>query len=70
MIARRQKIISTGPSSHAIIIPAPLLIGKEATLAVSRLMLVDLRGEISEQKLGKLLEDVLEPALYRRTSNE
>ena len=63
MIVRRGKVLRSG-TSHVVVIPGQLQIGKEVTLAASRLMLVDVRGEIPETTLGKLLEDVLEPALF------
>jgi hypothetical protein len=63
MITKRRRIIRSGPISHAIIIPSGLVTGKEVTLAASRLMLVDVRGEIPEVILARLLEDVVEPAL-------
>lgn len=47
-----------------VVIPSQTLMGEEATVAVDRLMLVDPRGEISEERLGQLIENILEPALH------
>jgi hypothetical protein len=65
MIVRRQRIIHHGPS-RVVVVPYDLIMGDEATVAAGRLMLVDPRGEISEQELGRLLEELIEPALYGR----
>jgi len=63
MIVRRQRVSRHG-DSDMLVIPAALVKGKEATLAAGRLMLVDPRGEISEAELGRLLEELVEPALH------
>jgi hypothetical protein len=65
MIVRRQRIIKHG-DSKVVVIPYDLIKSDEATVAACRLMLVDPRGEISEKVLGRLLEELIEPALYGR----
>ena len=64
MLKSRRKVYRVGGSS-CLTIPAPLVKGDEVTLAADRLMLVDLRGEVSEDDLLRLLES-LEPRAWRQ----
>lgn len=50
-----------GKYSRTLVIPAGLKTGNESTLAANRLMLVDPRGEISEDNLLEFLEKYIEP---------
>ena len=60
----KRKIIQVG-SSKAVIIPAKLKKGREASLAANRLMLIDPRGEISEDDLLEFLESYVEPNFWK-----
>jgi hypothetical protein len=53
-----------GKYSRALILPANLKIGKYSTLAADRLILVDPRGEISEDDLLEFLEEFVEPQFW------
>jgi hypothetical protein len=53
-----------GKYSTALILPAGLKMGKESTLAADRLILVDPRGEISEDDLLEFLESYVEPNFW------
>ncbi len=65
MIRRPTRVLHYG-GSDVVVIPKALVKGEWATLAADRLMLVDPRGEISEVRLGEILERVVEPELYAR----
>jgi len=62
-IKDRRKVLKTGYYSKAITIPAKLEIGKYATLAANRLIIIDPRGEISEDDLLDFLETI-EPIFW------
>jgi len=50
--------------STSLVIPAKLKVGKKSTLAANRLMLVDPRGEITEDDLLEFLEKYIEPQFW------
>jgi antitoxin component of MazEF toxin-antitoxin module len=52
-----RKIIQIG-NSRAITIPAKTVMGLTSTLAISKLMLVDLEGKIEPEKLYDLLREL------------
>jgi len=61
-----------GRYSTALVLPAGLKKGVQSTLAANRLILVDPRGEISEDDLLNFLETWIEPnfwAWYREKQN-
>jgi len=47
-----------------VTIPSQLQKGEQCTLAADRIMLVDPRGEIPEEKLARFLEDIIEPQFW------
>lgn len=53
-----------GKYSTALILPAMIVKGKQSTLAANRLILVDPRGEISEDDLLEFLERYIEPQFW------
>jgi len=53
-----------GRYSTALVLPAGIKKGKESTLAANRLILVDPRGEISEDDLLEFLETFVEPNFW------
>jgi hypothetical protein len=60
----RRSIHPHGRYSRALILPAGLKVGREATLAAGRLILVDPRGEVSEDDLLEFLEEYVEPSFW------
>lgn len=64
-IAVRRKNRRIGTSSEFLIIPKPIVAGRESTIAANRLILADPRGKISELDLLEFLEDHLEPAFWK-----
>jgi hypothetical protein len=65
----RRKIIRVG-SSKAITIPSDVVKGEEASIALDRLMIVDLKGEISEDDLLDFLETHIEPVFWEWLRNK
>lgn len=63
-IKDKRSNIPHGKYSTALVIPASIEKGENSTLAVNRLMLVDPRGEISEQDLLEFLETCVEPNFW------
>lgn len=63
-IKEKRSNIPHGRYSTALILPANLEKGKESTLAANRLILVDPRGEITEDDLLEFLERYIEPAFW------
>ena len=63
MLRDKRKVINFG-TSKAITIPANTVTGEEVTMAVDRIMIVDLKGEISEDELAEFLESYVQPELY------
>ena len=63
-IKDRRANIKHGKYSQALILPSKLKKGKESTLAASRLILVDPRGEITEDDLLEFLETYIEPNFW------
>ena len=59
-----RKIFRTGKYSRAITLPSKLKMGKNASFAADRLILIDPRGEISEDKLLEFLENHVEPNFW------
>jgi len=59
-----RKIFRTSQYTKAITLPSKLKIGKVATLAADRLILIDPRGEIPEDKLLEFLERFVEPNFW------
>ena len=64
MIHDKRKVFRTGKYTRAISLPSKLMIGKIATLAADRLILVDPRGEITDIELLKFMEKYIEPNLW------
>ncbi|MDI6904547.1 MAG: hypothetical protein QMD13_03515 [Candidatus Bathyarchaeia archaeon] len=60
----RRSNIKHGRYSLALILPATIEKGEESTLAANRLILVDPRGEISEEDLLEFLETFVEPNFW------
>jgi len=58
----RRKIIKVG-HSEAITLP-PIVRGEYASIAANRLLLIDPREEISEDKLHEFLEKYIEPVFW------
>jgi len=56
--------IKHGRYSRALVIPAAIEKGETSTLAANRLMIVDPRGEISENDLLEFLEQHVEPNFW------
>jgi len=57
-ILARRSIHHSGKFSRVLTLPAKMKMGKEATLAATRLLLVDPRGEIEPEVLLLLLESI------------
>jgi len=64
-IKDRRSNIRYGLYSRVLVLPAYLEKGEESTLAGNRLLLVDPRGEISEDDLLEFLETYVEPQFWR-----
>jgi hypothetical protein len=60
----RRSNIKWGIYSTAFVLPANLEKGSQSTLAANRLLLVDPRGEISENDLLEFLEKFIEPEFW------
>lgn len=60
----RKKVIAAGKSSRTIVIPAGIKTGETVTLAMSRLMLIDPKGEVPEDLLLEFLENNIEPIFW------
>ena len=63
-IKDRRSNIKWGRYSRAIILPAAIEKGVTSTLAANRIMIVDPRGEISEEDLLEFLEQYVEPKFW------
>jgi len=63
-IKARRANIQHGKYSAALVLPAALKKGKNSTLAANRLILVDPRGEITEDDLLEFLETYIEPEFW------
>jgi len=65
-LATRRKVTARGArgASKSIVIPSKLKTGQTATMAANRLMIVDPRGEISEDDLLQFLEKFVEPQFW------
>jgi len=65
-LATRRRVTPRGAkgASKSIVIPSKLKAGQTATIAASRLMIVDPRGEISEDDLLQFLEKFVEPQFW------
>jgi hypothetical protein len=65
-LATRRRVTARGAggSSKSIVIPSKLKVGDTATIAANRLMIVDPRGEISEDDLLQFLEKFVEPQFW------
>ena len=65
-LATRRKVTRRGAhgASKSIVIPSKLKTGELATIAANRLMIVDPRGEISENDLLDFLEQYVEPNFW------
>lgn len=57
-IIGRRSISQSGKYSRVMTFPARMKMGKEASFAATRLLLVDPRGEIEPEVLLKLLEAI------------
>lgn len=60
----RRKNLRHGLYSTAIVLPAKIKKGETSTLAAGRLILIDPRGEISEDDLLEFLERFVEPEFW------
>jgi len=65
-LATRRRVTPRGAkgASKSIVIPSKLKAGQTATIAANRLMIVDPRGEISEDDLLQFLEKFVEPQFW------
>jgi antitoxin component of MazEF toxin-antitoxin module len=63
-IKETRKIIRVG-SSKAITLPSKIVKGEKASIAANRLILIDPRGEISEDELLEFLELYVEPMFWK-----
>lgn len=63
-IKARRANMKVGPHSRGMIIPAQLEIGKTSTIVADRLLLADIRGEISENDLLEFYEEHIEPRFW------
>jgi antitoxin component of MazEF toxin-antitoxin module len=59
----KRKIMHVG-NSEAVTLPANLVKGEEASIAADRLIIMDPRGEISEDDLLEFLETHIEPIFW------
>ena len=59
-----RKIIMLG-DSKCVTIPSTLQTGEKCTLAASRLIIIDPRGEIPPEKLEEFLEKVVDPIFWK-----
>lgn len=64
MIKARRTNLKHGRYSTAVVIPASIEKGETSTLAANRLILIDPRGEISEEALLDFLERHIEPVFW------
>jgi hypothetical protein len=60
---RRSNLLH-GSYSRVVALPANLEKGKTSTMACDRIVILDPRGQISEDLLLEFLEDVLEPQFW------
>lgn len=56
--------VKVGGTSIAMIVPSQLEIGRKSNIAANRLLIADVRGEISEDDLLVFLEEVIEPQFW------
>jgi len=63
-IKAKRRNLKHGKYSRAIVLPAAIEKGAESTLAADRIMLVDPRGQITEDDLLEFLEVFLEPHFW------
>lgn len=65
-LATRRKVTPRGTrgASKSIVIPSQLKTGEVATMAANRLIVLDPRGEISEDDLLEFLEQYIEPSFW------
>jgi len=63
-IKGRRSNIRYGAYSKVLVLPAGIVKGEKSTLAGNRLLLVDPRGEISEDDLLEFLETYIEPYFW------
>lgn len=63
-IKDRRSNIKHGRYSTAVILPANIKKGPESTIAANRIMIVDPRGQISEDDLLEFLEKHIEPNFW------
>lgn len=56
--------IRAGPHSRALIIPSQLKIGSRSSIVADRLLLADVRGEISPEDLLDFFENYIEPQFW------
>ena len=59
-----RKIFKTSKYTKALTLPSKLKVGKFASIAADRLLLIDPRGEISEDDLLEFLEKYVEPNFW------
>jgi len=64
MLKDKRSNIKHGRYSRALVLPAVLEKGDKSTLVADRLVLVDPRGEISEEDLLEFLEKYVEPNFW------
>ncbi len=67
MLIGKRKVIHQGsPGSRVISVPAGMPAAEYATVAYGRLMLVDLKGLVSEEDLARILENIVDPYLHEK----
>ena len=63
-ITDTRNVLKTGKYSRAVTIPAKIKTGETVTMAGSRLIIMDPRGEINENDLLEFLERHIEPKFW------
>ena len=63
-ITGTRNVLKTGKYSRAVTIPAKIKTGETVTMAGSRLIIMDPRGEINENDLLEFLETYIEPNFW------
>lgn len=66
-VRRKIRKAGTNKKSSYINVPSPVKTGKEATIAVDRILVADPRGKIPKEDLHEFMEEHVEPAFWRWT---
>jgi hypothetical protein len=64
MISGRRRNYKLG-GSNAMTYPGDVVVGKEATIAGERLLIIDPQGEINENDLAEFMETHINPAFWK-----